>query len=138
MELFLNLFWLALAATVATVFVRQQSGREEQERLPYAKALLALGCVIVLLFPFVSASDDLHPTQAIFEDSSKRVQKSASPALHGSGTTNLLMLLTLASLAALCLLPTSTWIRRRYISSPATLDGMVLAAGSRAPPAHFC
>ena len=136
MELFLNLFWLALAAVFAVVFVRHQSACEVSERLPFAKALLALGCVVVLLFPFVSASDDLHPTQAIFEDSSKRLQVTVAPGIHGPNTTNLVMLLTLVSLAGFCFPPSSHWSHHAYLPSPATLDGVIIAVRGRAPPLH--
>jgi hypothetical protein len=42
--------------------------------------LLALGCALVLLFPVISASDDLHVMRAEMEDSSisKRTVRQAS------------------------------------------------------------
>ncbi len=41
------------------------------------RSLLALGCLLALLFPVVSASDDLHPLRAEAEEStiSKRIVK---------------------------------------------------------------
>lgn len=44
------------------------------------QCLLALGCVLVLLFPVISASDDLHAMRAEMEDSSisKRTVRQAA------------------------------------------------------------
>jgi hypothetical protein len=100
-ELLLNIFWLALTGFAVMAFLRDQGGRGEAERLPYLRALFALACIMVLLFPVVSASDDLHPTQAIFEDSSKRIQPTVTPVLHGNAVAGLAMLLAFLSFAIL-------------------------------------
>jgi len=83
MELLLNLAWLALALMAFIAFVqrRKASGRDFQ--VPYDMAFLALVCGLVLLFPVVSASDDLHPTQAVLEDATKRIQQLVAPQHHG-------------------------------------------------------
>jgi hypothetical protein len=81
MELLLNLVWIALAFGAFGAFgalARMQLISTEKDCLPgarNAKALLALSCVLVLLFPIVSASDDLHPSQAVLEDATKRIQQ---------------------------------------------------------------
>jgi len=82
MELLLNLFWFALGvggfaglARTQRAFARNCPLRSE----PDVKALLALSCVLVLLFPIISASDDLHPSQALLEDATKRVQQRIGP-----------------------------------------------------------
>jgi hypothetical protein len=73
-------------------------------------ASLALACALVLLFPVVSASDDLHPTQAVLEDATKRVQQ-LSAAHHGNFSFSSAMV---PALLALYLLPTvillSKWL----------------------------
>lgn len=48
METFLNLFWLAIVATALITTPRRS-----------VRSLLALGCVLALLFPIISISDDL-------------------------------------------------------------------------------
>lgn len=52
MELMLNVVWLAVAATAFAHVVRSHTRRQT---LP----LVALACVLVLLFPVISISDDL-------------------------------------------------------------------------------
>jgi hypothetical protein len=64
MELFLNLAWLLLALPAYWLW------RRGTRRFSSLQCLLALGCVLVLLFPVISASDDLHAMRAEMEDSS--------------------------------------------------------------------
>jgi hypothetical protein len=64
MELLLNLAWLLLALPAYWVW------RQSVRRFSSLQCLLALGCVLVLLFPVISASDDLHVMRAEMEDSS--------------------------------------------------------------------
>jgi hypothetical protein len=79
MELSLNLAWLALALLALGAFVQKRKAGLRRRRASHRTALLAIMCVLVLLFPVVSASDDLHPTQAVLEDASKRVQQMVAP-----------------------------------------------------------
>ncbi len=80
MELLLNLAWVALALAAFSALLRSRSAKSQgRHKLPYGKALLALTCVLVLLFPVVSASDDLHPAQAVLEEATKRIQQFAAP-----------------------------------------------------------
>src|SRR6516162_4156028 len=107
MELLLNLVWLALALLSFFAFVRKRKLSPVHSRSPYGTALLALACALVLLFPVVSASDDLHPTQAVLEDATKRVQQ-LSASLHSGNFVSfssmvpaLLAIYLLAALVAL-------------------------------------
>jgi hypothetical protein len=74
MELLLNLAWLLLALPAYWLW------RRNARRVTSLQCLLALGCLLVLLFPVISASDDLHVMRAEMEDSiSKRtVRQSGS------------------------------------------------------------
>jgi hypothetical protein len=77
MELFLNLCWLSLLLPAYLIWRRGPScsklgGRER--RAPIFAC--ALGCALVILFPVISASDDLHAMSAEMEESS-----SAKPSL---------------------------------------------------------
>jgi hypothetical protein len=85
MELLLNLVWIALALMALSSFVRRRRQGTWTARVPHHKALLALGCALVLLFPVVSASDDLHPTQALLEDASKRIHQLSAVLQHAPG-----------------------------------------------------
>ena len=56
MELFLNLLWLAIAITALLITPRRSS-----------RVSVAIGCVLALLFPIVSVSDDLLTDRDSFE-----------------------------------------------------------------------
>ncbi len=71
MELFLNLCWLSLLLP-AYLLWRQRTSSTGSDR-PAARPLVflcALGCALILLFPVISASDDLHAMRAEMEESS--------------------------------------------------------------------
>jgi hypothetical protein len=75
MELFLNLCWLSLLAP-AYLLWRQRilppngCNRTGSSSIPSLVFLGVLGCTLVLLFPVISASDDLHAMRAEMEESS--------------------------------------------------------------------
>jgi hypothetical protein len=69
MELLLNLAWLLLALPAYWLW-RQGAQVRGERRFNSLQVLLALGCALVLLFPVISASDDLHAMRAEMEDSS--------------------------------------------------------------------
>ena len=79
MELLLNLAWLLLALPAYWLWQRD-AGTRMARRVSSLQCLLALGCALVLLFPVISASDDLHAMRAEMEDSSvsKRTVRQAS------------------------------------------------------------
>jgi hypothetical protein len=91
MELLLNLAWLLLALPAYWLWQRAAAGARLRRRFSPLQGLLALGCVLVLLFPVISASDDLHAMRAEMEDSSstnkRTVRQSSSD--RNSGCTRL-------------------------------------------------
>jgi hypothetical protein len=75
MELFLNLCWLALFGPAWLLWRRRSSSsgsgnRTEGRAVRPPVFICALGCALVLLFPVISASDDLHAMRAEMEESS--------------------------------------------------------------------
>lgn len=77
MELLLNLTWLAIAiAAFARLGVWAST---ETDRRRIHLAVVATACVIVLLFPIISITDDLEGSAAVLEESAtiKRVVASA-------------------------------------------------------------
>jgi hypothetical protein len=73
MEVFLNSIWLVLAISA---FLFWQAEREPERREHNGRfRFLALACALVLLFPVISLTDDLHAEQAAMEDSSRSVMK---------------------------------------------------------------
>src|SRR5271168_2929149 len=69
MELLLNLAWMLLALPAYWLW-RRDAGSRAARGVNALQCVLALGCVLVLLFPVISASDDLHAMRAEMEDSS--------------------------------------------------------------------
>jgi hypothetical protein len=108
MELLLNLAWLLLALTALWAFARRRRSCAWTAALPCLTALVAIGCMLVLLFPVVSASDDLHPTQAVLEDASKRIHQLSVP-LHSSTPDSYL-----PAILAVCLLCSLLVLQRQY------------------------
>ena len=84
MELLLNLAWLILALPAYWLWQGSRPVHAER-RFSSLQCLLALGCLLVILFPVVSATDDLRAMRTEMEESptSKRslLQSTADKAL---------------------------------------------------------
>src|ERR1700692_2783574 len=80
MELLLNLAWLLLVLPAFGIW-RQATVAKRQNRFNSRQGLLALGCLLVLLFPIISATDDVHAMRTEMEEpgTSKRNVRQASP-----------------------------------------------------------
>src|ERR1700731_2034542 len=75
MELFLNLCWLSLLPPCYLLWRRRTSS--DRPAAPPLVFICALGCALILLFPVISASDDLHAMRSEMEES-KRASRHAS------------------------------------------------------------
>src|ERR1019366_776969 len=134
MELLLNLVWMSLVPLAVFGFLRGRSASPHLAGVPYRKSRVALGFAMVLLFPVVSASDDLHPTQAVLEEASKRVKRAVAvlhelqPSLPPS-----MLPVRLAFYLMFALFIVSQW--RPLASVKFALEGVVLRSAGRAPPA---
>lgn len=69
MELLLNLLWLLLALPAVWIW---REARHAQSRIDSRRSLLLLACIVILLFPIVSASDDLQAMRPEVEESVSR------------------------------------------------------------------
>jgi hypothetical protein len=76
MEVLFNAMWL-LVAIGAFLFWRPERFRHCSAERADSRFLgiLALACALVLLFPVISLTDDLHAEQAPMEDSSRSIIK---------------------------------------------------------------
>jgi len=79
MEVLLNTIWLLVAIGAFFLWRPERfrgtpAGRGHRTSL----AILALATALVLLFPVISLTDDLHAGQAAMEDSSRSVMKARS------------------------------------------------------------
>lgn len=61
MELALNVVWLILVLPAFVLWRRQPASARNS-------GVVLLGCLLVLLFPIVSVTDDLHPISAEIEE----------------------------------------------------------------------
>ena len=77
MEIFLNLCWLFLVLPALLTWRRQERSSRERGHASLLR-LGALGCALVLLFPVISASDDLHAMRQEMEESSSKLKAGAS------------------------------------------------------------
>ncbi|HWY54736.1 MAG TPA: hypothetical protein VNZ03_09750 [Terriglobales bacterium] len=79
MELLLNLLWLTLALPALWLWRRESVFAHGPRRFDRLRPCLILSCILMLLFPVVSATDDLHAMRQEIEESSpsKRVVKQA-------------------------------------------------------------
>jgi hypothetical protein len=90
MELLLNLSWLTLALPAIWMWRHESVCDKDCWRLDRIRIFLLLGCALVLLFPVVSATDDLHAMRQVMEESSpaKRVVKQAVGVKVLAGLSN--------------------------------------------------
>jgi len=68
MELLLNLAWLLLTLPAYWLWRGSRSACTEHKSSPL-QCLLALGCVLVILFPVISATDDVMAMRTEMEES---------------------------------------------------------------------
>ena len=69
MELLLNLVWLVIAAGAIVLWIRQRRrGAAAGTACVFLEAV-ALSCALAVLFPAISATDDLHAAQLAVEAS---------------------------------------------------------------------
>jgi hypothetical protein len=72
MELTLNLIWAAIAAASYALLFRRLVIRDpgNARGLNRSQCIIALTCVLAILFPVISLTDDLHEMQATAEEAS--------------------------------------------------------------------
>jgi hypothetical protein len=80
MELLLNLLWLTLALPALWMWRRESVDSRNCRCFARIRPLVLFGCVLMLLFPVVSVTDDLHALRQEMEESSpsKRMVKPAA------------------------------------------------------------
>jgi hypothetical protein len=92
MELLLNLLWLTLVVPAFLIWRRHSRAEKSFLCKSSFRGILLLGCLLVFLFPVVSATDDLHPLHNEIEESNpsrrtvKQAQTSQAPDWSGFGS----------------------------------------------------
>jgi hypothetical protein len=135
MELLLNLAWLLLVVPALWIWHTTGSDRDAGKRPP---ALLILGCVLILLFPVVSATDDLQAMQPEMEEAA--VRDGLGSSHHGKFLTSVQGQGSLFALLAARhpLRPTpSVWRYTMVTAELPSATNSVTACPGRAPPASL-
>jgi hypothetical protein len=134
MELLLNLAWVLLALPAYWLW-RRDAGSRLARRVSSWQCLLALGCVLVLLFPVISASDDLHVMRAEMEDSaiSKRTVRQAGSDKN-SAWVNRLQTPPAAATSAVRLVAPEVGLLEVFVACLPPLAGPGVFHAGRAPP----
>jgi len=134
MELLLNLAWLLLALPAYGIW-RQGAVAKRPNRFRSLQGLLALGCLLVLLFPIISATDDLHAMRAEMEEPgvSKRSVRQASQDKFSVKVSRLHNSPAILENASAFALSCDSWRESVIISSSPLAAPSILRAG-RAPP----
>jgi hypothetical protein len=134
MELLLNLTWLLLA--LPAYWLWRDGRRVHFGRRTSLQLLLSLGCLLVLLFPVISATDDLRAMRAEMEESpvSKRsiCQKSGEKSSTWKFHSPTLLVAASPSI--------ELHIRGWHVSSPLLLSvppAPTVTPIGRAPPASL-
>lgn len=134
MELLLNLAWLLLVLPAYWLW----RGRKSARGFSSLQCLLALGCLLVILFPVISATDDLCAMKAEMEESpsSERIFRHASGDKTGLLNAAVHSHAALASSAGFYCTSDESWL---LVSIPclSTPAAPAFEAASRAPPSSL-
>ena len=133
MELVLNLVWCAIVAGAAIRFGLWSAKQPRRHR--YAVALATI-CVLALLFPIISVTDDLRNDPAVFEETSA-VRKMGILASAHMDAGPMSVIVALAVIVASAGWPSSPAPRIREVAKEPRarlLDGVFTAAFVRPPP----
>jgi hypothetical protein len=134
MELLLNLAWVLLVVPAYWLW-RRNAGARPARRVSSLQCLLALGCVLVLLFPVISASDDLHAMRSEMEESASSKRTVRQAACDRSSTWTNRLQGTPAMAACATWLPVPEAERLEISVGPlSTLAGRDASHAGRAPP----
>ncbi|MGB8830648.1 MAG: hypothetical protein WCC95_00760 [Candidatus Sulfotelmatobacter sp.] len=136
MELLLNLAWVLLA--LPAYWLWRRAAARQGRRVTSLQCVLALGCALVLLFPVISASDDLHAMRAEMEESasSKRAVRQAASDKYSSWVNRLQGLPALAASAVWLFAPQAGRFEVLLSGSAPIARPDELHAG-RAPPSSL-
>jgi hypothetical protein len=135
MELILNLVWLMLFVPAAVVCLRAQKQDRHARFAGRFRSVVVMGSVLVLVFPLISATDDLMALRADVEESgSSRVVKSG--VVDISDSRDLFSFHIMPARIVLVGPPTATLDELSQLSIGHIDSLFFQTAGSRAPPVN--
>src|ERR1700740_527330 len=90
MELLLNIFWLTVALLAMGLWWPRESSSPCVHLRSRFPQFVILACVLILLFPVVSVTDDLHPLRPEMEESnpSKKIKNAADKSSNHPGVSD--------------------------------------------------
>jgi hypothetical protein len=135
MEILLNVIWL-LIAIGAFLHWRPEKYRGMPTERDHSTSfgIVALACALVLLFPVISLTDDLHAEQVTMEDSSRSVMK-ARNIMQGclcAGSSSFLAAVTTPSYSGAALHLYLGAIA--LVETPVLCVALISALDGRSPP----
>lgn len=138
MELLLNLLWLTLALPSIWMWRRESVAQWRGRRFSRIRPFLLFACVLLLLFPVVSATDDLHALRQEVEESgpSKRLVKPVSgdkSPVRLSRASAMPAVLVAAWFGPSDQICSSVWVSPLLLREIASVHGR----SSRAPPSSL-
>lgn len=127
LELLLNIAWLLAVAGIILATAAPQRRRCNRRYIVVGVFV----CIALLLFPVISASDDLHPGGDLSDDAAWRHEKRG---LGGAAP----MLLVLVFLAGYCVRQSNLFhVHTAVIPLASTRLGYLRLDAGRAPPGSF-
>jgi hypothetical protein len=134
MEVLLNLAWLLLALPAYWLWRRSFHTRA-LGKLGSLQCLLALACLVVLLFPVISATDDVHVMRTEMEESSPGKRSARQAAAEKTSVWNSRWQTLPAAVAATATFALPAEGRHQSFSVPQSEPAApVVLRASRAPP----
>lgn len=132
MELLLNLLWLLLAMPAFWLWRYSRTAPEKRKASPF-HTLLALGCLLVILFPVISATDDLHAMRAEMEEPPASKRSIGQSSGDKSSPSHSLLQPALTTAAQPSFVPDRAWFQPVAILMSTAVSPAAIRA-SRAPP----
>lgn len=108
MELLLNLLWLLLAMPAFWLWRYSRTAPERRKSSPL-HTFLALGCLLVVLFPVISATDDMRAMRAEMDESPTSRRSIGQSCGEKSSPSKSLMQPALTATLQPSFVPDSAW-----------------------------
>lgn len=137
MELLLNLVWLLVASGALAVWFCQSHRGDSAGRRNLLLQSIALACALAVLFPAISATDDLHASQLAVEasDVARKLLRSMN-TVPSSAAVDWLHFLPALLLLAMAVMPGHKFFSKAAQSGcKQPVAGHSTLLQSRAPPA---
>src|SRR5215831_10826430 len=132
MELLLNLLWLLLAMPAFWLWRYSRTAPERRKSSPF-HTFLALGCLLVVLFPVISATDDMRAMRAEMEESPSSRRSIGESGGDKSSASKSLTQPALTVTLQPSFVPDSAWYQAPPILTSTTASPTFIRA-PRAPP----